>query len=113
MKVLRGAKNEKWQAIAMFCTSYNNKYRTRGGGRLSRVPASRRYVRLFVVAMRYERLLDVESLDEHLPRCVVDAEDGLVLLDYGFSCVRHLVGFRRHCVELVRAKCAIGRQLTQ
>jgi hypothetical protein len=40
---------------------------------------------MFVLAMRYERFLDVEGFDEHLPGRVVDAEDGLMLLDVVLS----------------------------
>jgi hypothetical protein len=36
---------------------------------------------MFVLAMRYERLSDVECFNKHLPGWVVDTEHRLMLLD--------------------------------
>jgi hypothetical protein len=46
------------------------------------VPSARSDLAFLFHAMRNEGLFDVESLNELLPGAVVDAEDGLVFLDF-------------------------------
>ena len=67
---------------------------------ISVVPAIRPNISLFVLAMRYQRLCDVKSLNKHLPSGVVETEDSLVFLDVVFSLLRDATGCCRDCFHV-------------
>lgn len=54
--------------------------------------------------MRYKRFSDIEGLNEHFPRRIVEAKDSLVFLDVVLTLLGHATGFRWY-YRLLARKC--------